>query len=83
MPAQGNPRRGTRLNIRDVIAEDVHSAMLAHADEIADARDVLRLQVLRDVPGERIALAIADLVADGRVVGAAGAGRIRAVSSSS
>jgi hypothetical protein len=81
MPAQGNPRRGARLNIRDVHAERVWAAMVQHADEIMEARDVLRLSVLRDLNGECIAVAVADLVSRGRVVGACGAGRIRAVES--
>lgn len=71
--------RPTRLNVRDVVAEDVHRAMLQHGDVIADVRDVLRLPALRGVNGEVVAVAIADLVADGRVVGASRTGCIRAV----
>lgn len=69
----------TRLNIRDVHAEAVWKAMREHADEIIEARDVLRLPSLSDLPGERIAVAVADLVAQGRVVGGVGSGRVRAV----
>ena len=74
---QGNPP--TRLSLRDVHADYVHAAMVAHADQIADVRDVQRLPALQTMPGERVAVAVADLVAKGRVVGASGAGRIRAV----
>lgn len=74
---QTNPP--TRLNVRDVHAEHVHAAMLAHADELQGVRDVLRLPALRGISGECIAVAVADLVAKGRVVGACGSGRIRAV----
>jgi ABC-type methionine transport system permease subunit len=73
----------TRLNIRDVHAERVHAAMLQHADEITEVRDVLRLESLRGINGECIAVAIADLVAMGRVVGASGTGRIHAIRSPS
>lgn len=72
-------RTPTRLNIRDVHAERVHAAMLAHADKIEHRHDVLRLEALRDLNGECIAVAIADLVAHGRVTGSSGAGRIRAI----
>ena len=71
--------RNTRLSRRDLDAEIVWRAMRKHADEIADVRDVLRLEVLRGLQGERIRVSIADLVAQGRVVGATGGGRIRAV----
>lgn len=69
----------TKLNVRDVHAQRVYRAMLAHPDEIEDARDVLRLEALRSLNGECIAVAVADLVAQGLVVGGYGAGRIRAV----
>lgn len=72
-------RTTTRLNIRDVHAERVHAAMLARADQIENRHDVLRLEALRDLNGECVAVAIADLVAQGRVVGSCGAGRIRAI----
>ena len=78
---EGNGRP-TRLNVRDLAAEVVWTAMREHADEISDVRDVLKLHALRDVAGERIAVAVADLVADGRCVGATGRGRIRAVETS-
>jgi hypothetical protein len=77
MPGQGNPP--TRLSLRDVRAERVWSAMREHTDAIRDVRDVLRLPSLHDLTGECISVAVADLVAKGRVVGAAGAGRIQAV----
>jgi hypothetical protein len=76
---QSNPKAPTRLNVRDVRADQVWTAMRAHADEIVEARDVLRLPDLSSMNGECIAVAVADLVAQGRVVGAAGRGRIRAV----
>lgn len=69
----------TRLNVRDVHAQRVYRAMLAHPDEIETARDVLRLEALRGLNGECIAVAVADLVARGLVVGGHGAGRVRAV----
>jgi hypothetical protein len=69
----------TRLNVRDVRADEVWKAMRAHADEITEARDVLRLPALSSMNGECIAVAVADLVAQGRVVGPAGRGRICAV----
>jgi len=68
-----------RLNIRDVHADHVWKVMRQCADQIADVRDVQRLPALRTMPGECVAVAVADLVAKGRVVGASGAGRIRAV----
>ena len=71
--------RATRLSVRDVHADYVHAAMVAHADEIENVRDVLRLAALRGLTGECIAVAVADLVSQSRVVGAAGAGRVRAV----
>ena len=74
--------RPTRLYARDVHAERVHAAMLEHADEIASVRDVLRLPALQGLNGECIAVSIALLVGDGRVVGACGSGRIRAVETS-
>jgi len=69
----------TRVSVRDVRADHVWNAMRAHAGEIEDVRDVLRLDALRGMTGECIAVAVADLVSQSRVVGAAGAGRIRAV----
>ena len=69
----------TRLNIRDVHAERVWAAMRAHADEISEVRDVLPLPELRHLNGEQVVVAIADNVAMGRVTGASGCGRIRAV----
>ena len=53
--------------------------MLAHADEIATVQDVQHLPALHPLAGEVIAVAVADNVALGRVVGAWGSGRIRAV----
>jgi len=53
--------------------------MREHADEIAEPRDVLQLARLRDLNGECIAVAVADLCARGLVVGGVGTGRIRAV----
>jgi hypothetical protein len=77
----GSPRSGrpTRLNVRDLHAQRVYATMLAHADEIAEVRDVIQLAALRDLNGECIAAAVADLVERGRVVGASGAGAVRAV----
>lgn len=69
----------TRLSVRDVHAQRVYRAMLTYAEEIEHARDVLRLDALRGMNGEVIAVAVADLVAQGLVVGASGAGRIRAI----
>lgn len=77
LDSKGN--RPSRLHLRDVRAERVWAAMRANADGIGDVRDVLRLFSLRDLAGECIAVAVADLVAEGRVIGACGAGRIRAV----
>jgi len=77
MPSKGNPP--SRLVLRDVRAERVWATMREHADAIGDVRDVLRLPTLHDLTGECIAVAVADLVAQGRVIGACGAGRIRAV----
>ncbi len=71
--------RRTRLNVRDLRADQVWTAMRAAADGISDARDVLRLAALRGMTGETIAVAVADLVAQDRVIGAAGTGRIQAV----
>jgi hypothetical protein len=53
--------------------------MRERADEITCVRDVLRLATLGAIPGECIAVAIADLVNEGSVGGACGAGRVRAV----
>lgn len=78
MSAEPNTRP-TRLSRRDLDADRVYGVMCIHADAIASVCDVLRLPALRDVNGERIAVALADLVAQGRVVGACGTGRIRAV----
>jgi hypothetical protein len=77
MPGQGNPP--TRLSLRDVRAERVWASMREHADAIRAVRDVLLLPSLQDLTGECIAVAVADLVAKGRVIGACGVGRIRAV----
>lgn len=71
--------RRTRLNVRDVHADHVWNVMREHADQIHDVRDVLKLPALRTMNGECIAVAVADLVARGRVTGASGTGRIRAV----
>jgi len=71
--------RRTRLNVRDVHADHVWNVMREHADQIHDVRDVQKLPALRTMNGEYVAVAIADLVAKGRVIGASGAGRIRAV----
>ena len=75
------PKPSARLNIRDVHADHVWKVMRQCADQIADAQDVLQLSALRTMPGECVAVAVADLVAKGRVVGASGSGRIRAVES--
>ena len=69
----------TRLSLRDLHAERVWRAMREHADEIAEPRDVLQLARLRDLNGECVAVAVADLCARGLVVGGVGTGRIRAV----
>ena len=69
----------TRLSLRDLHAERVWQAMREHAHEIAHVRDVQRLVELRHLPGEVVAVAIADLVSRGLVTGACGAGRICAV----
>jgi len=70
--------RRTRLNVRDVHADHVWAVMREHADQIHDVRDVQKLPALRTMNGECVAVAIGDLVAKGRVVGASGSGRIRA-----
>jgi len=69
----------TRRNIRDVHADHVWKVMRQFADQIGDVRDVQRPPALRTMPGECVAVAVADLVAKGRIVGASGSGRIRAV----
>lgn len=79
VPPGVGDRLPTKLNVRDVIAATVWAAMKANPEDIATVRDVQQLPALRSVPGERIAVAIADLVADGLVIGASGAGRIRAI----
>jgi len=56
------------------MAQVVHRALWKHRHEIAEPRDVLRLEVLADHPGEVIAVALADCVADGVVH--AGGGRM-------
>ena len=77
MPKRSAPP--TRLNLRDVHADHVWKVMRQCADQIADVQDVLQLSALRTMPGECVAVAVADLTAEGRVLGASGSGRIRAV----
>jgi hypothetical protein len=77
-PAAARPLP-TKLSRRDADAEIVWRAMVAHVHEIGSVLDVIRLPVLSTMTGERIAVAVADNVAMGRVTGASGAGRIRAV----
>ena len=77
------PPLPTKLNIRTVRAAFVWQVMREHAEEIADVGDVIGLKALRWMNGECVAVAVADLVADGRVIGATGAGRIHAIEPSS
>lgn len=66
----------TRLSKRDLAAQIVHRACWKHRDEIAEPRDVLTLPELADMPGEVVACAVADCIADGVVQGATGVGRM-------
>ena len=58
------------------MAQVVHRAMWKHREHIAEPRDVLRLPELANVPGEVIAVAVADCVADGVVHSVGGRGRM-------
>ena len=66
----------TRLSKRDLMAQIVHRALWVHRDEISEPRDVLRLPELACHPGEVLIVGVADLVADGKVHGSVGRGRM-------
>lgn len=68
--------RSTRLSKRDLAAQIVLRACWKHRDAIAEPRDVLTLPELADMPGEVIAVGVADCVALGLIHGSAGRGRM-------
>lgn len=67
MPAQGNPRRGTRLNIRDLRSDALHRLLLSPRGRVATVEEVPRLSDLFSWPSLLVQVAIADLVHDGRL----------------
>ena len=71
-----NPHRGTRLSKRDAVAYVVHRAAWQARDAIAEPRNILGLRALASYPGEVIAVAVADLCADGVIHASAGLGRL-------
>lgn len=71
-----NSKAPTRLPKRGLMAQIVHRAMWKHRDEIIEARDVLGLPELACHPGEVLMVSVADLVADGKIHGSAGRGRM-------
>lgn len=71
-----NSKAPTRLSKRDLVAQMVHRALWRHRDEITEPRDVLGVQELASHPGEVLMVGVADLIADGKVHGNAGRGRM-------
>lgn len=70
------PNPPTRLSKRELAAQIVHRACWKHREAIAEPRDVLRLPELADMPGEVIAVGVADNIALGVIHGNSGTGRM-------
>lgn len=74
--SNSKPPRPTRLSKRELMSAIVHRALWKHRDEISEPRDVLELRELAGHPGEVLMVGVADLIADGKVHGNAGRGRM-------